>query len=122
MGYMVKISVINMQIAIKIKNIDQEIMLICVFSFVVVARSLFLLMRFLNNMEDSEKIETPIIPKIEYGIMSKQDGFDFLVIIIITPGKPIIAIIPPISLLSVNGKCLISDIICFLIVRIFIYP
>jgi len=65
MGYMVKINVINMQIAIKIKNINQEIMLICVFSFVVGAKSPFLLVRFLNNMEDSEKMETPIIPKIE---------------------------------------------------------
>jgi hypothetical protein len=42
----------NMQLAMKIKNISQEMMLMCVFSFVVGAQSVFLLMRFLNNMED----------------------------------------------------------------------
>ena len=111
-----------MQLAIRIKNISQEIMLIFVFSFWVGVKSLFLLMRFLNSMEDIKKMETPITPEIKYGMISKYDGFDFLVIIIITPGKPIIAIMAPISLLSVNGKRLMSDIICFLIVPIFILP
>jgi len=119
---MVRMSIINMQLAIKIKNINQEIMLICVFSFLVGVKSLLLLMRFLNSMGDSKKMETPITPKSKYGMISEYDGFDFLVVIIITPVKPIIAIMAPISLLSVNGKCLMSDIICFLIVPIFILP
>ena len=120
MGYMVKIKVINIQLAIKMKNIIQEIMLIRAFSFLVGKTLVFLLKRFLNNIEDSKNIETPIIPKMKYGI--KYDGFDFPVTIIITPTKPMTAIMPPISLLSVNGKCLISDIICFLIIPIFIFP
>ena len=101
---MVIINVSNMQLAIKIKNIIQEIMLICFFSFVVGTESVFSFMRFSNNLEDSKKTKTPIIPKVKYGIISKYDGFDFLVIIIITPGKPITAIVPPISLLSVKSR------------------
>ena len=117
---MVKTSVPNINAPAKIKNISQEIIVIRFSSFGVDTRLEFLLMHLFNNMEDSKKTDTPIKPKIKYGIISIYDGSDFLVITIMTPGKPITAIIPPISLPSINGKCLISDNICCLMFPIFV--
>jgi hypothetical protein len=118
--YLVIIYEIIMQLDIKIKNMIQEAMLICFFSLVVGMKPVFSFMRFSNNLENSKKTETPIIPKIKYGSISKYDGSGFLVTITITPVRPITAIAPPISLLSVKGKCLISELICFMIFSILI--
>lgn len=114
-GYMVIININNMQHTVKINNINQEIMLICLFSFGVGTKSVCSFIRFSNNLEDSMNTETPIIPTMKQGIMSTHDGCDFLVTIIITPGKPITAIAPPMSLPSVKGRCRISYVTCFLI-------
>ncbi len=109
-----------MQLDIKIKNIIQETMLIGFFSLVVGMKPVLLFMRFSNNLEDSKKKETPIIPKIKYGSISKYDGSGFLVTTTITPVEPIAAIAPPTSLPSAKGRCLISDLISFFIFSILI--
>lgn len=69
--HLVIIYEINMPLDIKIKNITQETMLMCFFSLVVGVKPVLLFMRFSNNRENSKKTETPIIPKIKYGSISK---------------------------------------------------
>jgi len=103
--------VIKRKTAASISNIIQHIVLMRFLSFF--GRFWFPSSpdRFESALDDAAKMAMPATPAMIYDRTSGNEGFVLLVIINMDPGKPIAAIMPPSSLLSISGNCLNSDLV-----------
>ncbi len=96
--------VIKRKTAANISNVIQQMVLMRFLSFI--GRFWFPSSpdRFESALDDAAKMAMPATPAMIYDRMSGNKGFVLLVIINMAPGKPIAAIMPPSSLLSISGN------------------